>query len=431
VPSGWIQEASMSRAIVRGILSAVVLLLPIQLTAQTAPAKRPRPQPTSNPAPAKLTIKEIVQRESPAIVAIYNMDSRGDVRSTGTGFIVMSEGIIITNYHVIEGAHDAQIKLKNGEVFDRVRVVDYDRRRDIAVLQVRSTGLPMVMIGDTTTVEVGDETIAIGNPKGLEHTVSTGIISARRTDVSGLDGTMVFQTTAPISPGSSGGPLYNDRGEVIGITTAQYKEGQNLNFAVDFKYAKLMFGQGPGMNITLAEVTAKEKPAQAREERAQSSPPPQQNNPPPASGGSKAPDPTGNRYRDPTGYASIDLQPGWRSEPTTEKDRIMSLTNGPAIIWVTKRPDITNVQQLFTTYYDSFKKSFVEMTEDSKMVDTSLPGGPAKAQWFILKSNDGSKLKLLLGVMVTSRGGLVFTGIISDTNTADRGPISTMFVSLE
>jgi hypothetical protein len=71
------------------------------------------------------------------------------------------------------------------------------------------------------------------------------------------------------------------------------------------------------------------------------------------------------------------------------------------------------------------------MTEDSKMVDTSLPGGPAKAQWFILKSKDNSKIKLLLGVMVTRKGGLVFTGIISETNTTDRGPISTMFVSLE
>jgi hypothetical protein len=422
----------MCKAIVRGILSAVVLLLPVQLAAQTGAAKRPRPQPTSNPAPAKLSIKAIVQRESPAIVAIYNMDSRGEVRSTGTGFIVMSEGVIVTNYHVIEGAHDAQIKLKNGEVFDKVRVVDYDTRRDIAVLQVRSTGLPMVMIGDTAAVEVGDDTIAIGNPKGLEHTVSTGIISARRTDVSGLDGTMVFQTTAPISPGSSGGPLYNDRGEVIGITTAQYKEGQNLNFAVDFKYAKLMFGQGPGMNISLAEVAAKEKPAPPpREERAQSAPPPQRNDPPPASSGSKTPDPTGNRYTDPTGYASIDLQPGWRSETPTEKDRIISLTNGPSIIWVNKRPDITDVQQLFNIYVDSFKKGFVEMTEDSKMVDTSLPGGPAKAQWFILKSKDDSKIKLLLGVMVTRRGGLVFTGIISETNTTDRGPISTMFVSLE
>jgi hypothetical protein len=420
----------MSRAILRGILAAVLFLWPAYLAAQTAP-KRPRPQPTSNPAPAKLTVKEVVQREAPAIVAIYNMDARGDVRSTGTGFIVMAEGVIITNYHVIEGAHDAQIKLKNGEVFDRVRVIDYDKRRDIAVLQVRSTGLPMVMIGDSATVEVGDDTIAIGNPKGLEHTVSTGIISARRTDVTGLDGTMVFQTTAPISPGSSGGPLYNDRGEVIGITTAQYKEGQNLNFAVDFKYAKLMFGQGPGMNMTLAEVTAKEKPAPPpQQERAQSAPPPQQSAPP-ASSGSKAPDPTGNRYTDPSGYASIDLQPGWRTETPTEKDRVISLTNGPSIIWVTKRPDITDVQRLFTTYYDSFKKGFVEMTEDSKMVDTSLPGGPAKAQWFILKSNDGSKIKLLLGVMVTRRGGVVFTGITSEANTTDRGPISTMFVSIE
>lgn len=408
----------------------LALWLPAQLDGQTKTAKRSTPPP----APAKrstLTIKEIMQRESAAIVAITNLDERGEARKTGTGFIVMAEGVILTNYHVIDGARDARIKLKNGEVYDRVQVIDYDKRRDIAVLQIRATGLPMVTLGDPSTVDVGDDAIAIGNPNGLEHTVSNGVISAKRTDVPGLEGTAVFQTTAPISPGSSGGPLYNNRGEVIGITTAQFRsEGaQNLNFAVDLKYAMLMFGHGPGMNLSLADVAAKENPAPAREERRQSAasqPPPQEQ---PASG-SKAPSATGNRYTEPTGYASIDLQPGWRVEQSDVKNRIMTLVNGRSTVWV-YRAESKDAAELFKIWYDAFKQNFAEMTTDGQLVETTLPGGPVKAQWFLMKAKDGSKIRALIGALVTSKGGMVYVGTMSETNTEDRGPISTMFVTLQ
>jgi hypothetical protein len=374
------------------------------------------------PAQTKLTVKEVMQRESPAIVAVYNLDARGEVRSTGTGFIVMAEGVIITNYHVIEGAHDAQVKLKNGEVFDKVRVVDYDKRRDIAVLQVRATDLPMVMLGESTEAEIGDAVLTIGNPKGLEHTVSTGIISARRTDVKGLDGTMVFQMTAPISPGSSGGPLYNGRGEVIGITTAQVKEGQNLNFAVDFKYAKLMFGQGPGLQITLAELTAKESPAKAQEPSRASNP----------SGGSS--NTAGDVYTEPTNLVTVTVLPGWKGQPGYDPPNgwILEITRGEMLISVQRRVNDADIESIFRRGEEAVLKTMEQTGSASKIVDgVNAEGRPFKARFYPTKTKSGKAQLLFLGAVVTSRARLLVIGFLpSNISDADIDAVSNMFLSL-
>jgi len=184
----------------------------------------------------RYTVPELVKAMSPAVVYIGNVNARGEVTSFGSGFVVDPTGIIVTNYHVIDGASDLQVKMKDGEIYDRTEVLEYDQRRDIAVIKIRAfKSLPTVALADKE-VEAGEDAVAIGNPKGLEHTVSAGIVSAFRQ----ADGYRLIQISVPISPGSSGGPLFNLEGKVIGITSAGVvAEGaQNLNFAVPIAYVK-------------------------------------------------------------------------------------------------------------------------------------------------------------------------------------------------
>ncbi len=200
------------------------------------------------------TVPELTKTMSPAVVFIGNVDSGGQVTVIGSGFVVDAGGLIVTNYHVIAGAHGLQIKMKDGEIYDPVEVLDYDTRRDIAVLKIRPfKKLPTLALSESAP-EVGEDAVAIGNPQGLEHTVSVGVVSAYRQ----AEGYRLIQISVPISPGSSGGPLFNKKGEVIGITSAGVvAEGaQNLNFAVPIDYARPLIGSGSAP-LPIAEFTKK------------------------------------------------------------------------------------------------------------------------------------------------------------------------------
>jgi S1-C subfamily serine protease len=136
---------------------------------------------------------------------------------------------------VIDGASSASVTLANGDIYDDVTVLDSDKRRDLVLLKIKALNVPISPLGDSDTLEVGQHVIAIGNPEGLARSVSDGIISAFRQ----AEGFRVIQTTAPISHGSSGGPLLSDNGQVLGITYAAL-DGQNLNLAVPINYVKPM-----------------------------------------------------------------------------------------------------------------------------------------------------------------------------------------------
>jgi len=121
-------------------------------------------------------------------------------QSIGSGFVVNPDGVIVTNYHVIRGANALQIKMKDGEIYDRVDVVDHDERRDLAVIKSRAfKKLPTLTLASEQP-EPGEEAVAIGNPQGLEHTVSVGVVSAYRQ----AEGYRLMQISVPISPGSDG-----------------------------------------------------------------------------------------------------------------------------------------------------------------------------------------------------------------------------------
>jgi len=192
-------------------------------------------------------LKQVFKDSAPAVVRINVLDTSGKTLSFGSGFVVSPSGVIVTNHHVIKPQPGARlsVKLPSGDAYDDVWVIHDDERRDFAVLLVKAAGLPTVRLGDSNKVEVADEVVAIGNPKGLELTFTLGIVSAVRP-MPGKDYRFI-QHQAPISKGSSGGPLLNMRGEVIGINTFYFEGGQNLNGAVPVNYVKAYLNDPPKM----------------------------------------------------------------------------------------------------------------------------------------------------------------------------------------
>lgn len=225
--------------------------------------------PAAAQSARRYTVPALVAAMAPAVVFIGNVDASGKVVSIGSGFVVDANGLIVTNYHVIEGAEAAQVKMKDGEIYDRVEVVDFDTRRDLAVLKIRAfKPLPTVKLGDSGRIEIGEDVVAIGNPHGLEHTVSAGVISAIRQ----AEGYRLLQISVPISPGSSGGPLFNMNGEVVGITSSGIvgEGAQNLNFAVPVDYVRPLLTTTTTM--TLSELTRKMSTARPAARQASAEP---------------------------------------------------------------------------------------------------------------------------------------------------------------
>lgn len=182
--------------------------------------------------------REIASKYIDATVLLVGM--QGDKKILGTGFLVRSSGVIVTNRHVVDDVYPIAVKMSDGDVYTKVELVADDERRDIAVLKIQGFGLPTVPLGDSGVVGVGDEVVVIGNPLGLDRTVSTGIVSAIRD--SG-DGYKYIQITAPISPGSSGSPVFGSNGTVIGVATAGMRSGQNLNFALPINYVRPLISE--------------------------------------------------------------------------------------------------------------------------------------------------------------------------------------------
>ncbi|MDG2990252.1 trypsin-like peptidase domain-containing protein [Candidatus Synechococcus calcipolaris G9] len=162
-------------------------------------------------------------------------------RGQGSGFIISADGVILTNAHVIDGANRVTVTLKDGRNYEG-RVMGQDTVTDVAVVKIDAANLPIVRMGDSDRLRPGEWAIAIGNPLGLDNTVTAGIISATGRssgDVGVPDKRVGFiQTDAAINPGNSGGPLLNQRGEVIGMNTAIIGGAQGLGFAIPIKTAQ-------------------------------------------------------------------------------------------------------------------------------------------------------------------------------------------------
>ena len=165
-------------------------------------------------------------------------------QSLGSGFIVDKNGYIITNNHVVDKADEIKVKLSEGKEY-KAKVIGRDPKTDLVLIKISSLfrDLPTLPLGDSERVKVGEWVLAVGNPFGLEHTVTKGIISATGRVIGSGPYDNFLQTDAPINPGNSGGPLINLKGEVIGINTAIIASGQGIGFAIPSNLAKQVFDQ--------------------------------------------------------------------------------------------------------------------------------------------------------------------------------------------
>jgi hypothetical protein len=187
----------------------------------------------------KLALSDMYSRYTPGIVTIKTKDAQGKGIAQASGFVISEDGFIVTNFHVINSAYQAEVKIGD-DVFNDVYLAKYNPDLDIAVLKVNAKGFSSLTIGDSDELISGQFIIALGNPLGFEKSITSGIISAIRSSPS----IKLIQMTVPVSPGSSGCPVLNEYGEVVGIATiASFFIAQNLNFAVPINYLKEMVGK--------------------------------------------------------------------------------------------------------------------------------------------------------------------------------------------
>ncbi len=175
----------------------------------------------------------------------FGAEPRRTVRSLGSGFIINPDGHIVTNNHVVDGATEITVRLSDGREMP-AKVVGRDPKTDLALIKVEAAGLPIIPLGDSSELQVGEPVMAIGNPFGLEQTVTTGIVSATGRVIGEGPYDDFIQTDASINPGNSGGPLINTRGQAIGINAAIFSQGGGsvgIGFAIPISLAKSVVAQ--------------------------------------------------------------------------------------------------------------------------------------------------------------------------------------------
>jgi serine protease Do len=238
-------------------LSAAGTYVAIGLTPKAATAA---PQSTNQPIVAQqVTLTEsdaivrVASQAQPSVVTIQTTESGGNspfgaAAGVGSGFIVSSNGLIVTNYHVVTGASSLTVVLNDSRQFTAT-VVSIDPARDMAVIKVDATALTPLNLGDSSSIKVGQLAIAIGSPLGkFTNSVTQGIVSGTDRNITVGDQanqtqealTGLIQTDAAINPGNSGGPLLDASGSVIGIVTATSSSAQDMGFAIPINQAKSM-----------------------------------------------------------------------------------------------------------------------------------------------------------------------------------------------
>jgi serine protease Do len=191
---------------------------------------------SAGPAAAQ-DVKALLKQSRGSVFLLRLFDASGREVGGGTGFLVQ-EGVVVTNDHVVEPASRIEVVLSDERTVDAVGIIARDPDNDLALLKVPALGVPPLPVETSATLEPGDRIIVLGNPLGLSGTVSDGIVAALRPQGLGpesedfFENTPLIQITAPISSGSSGSPVLNSRGAVVGVAVSQYVYGQNLNFAI-------------------------------------------------------------------------------------------------------------------------------------------------------------------------------------------------------
>ncbi|MGD0649985.1 MAG: tetratricopeptide repeat protein [Verrucomicrobiia bacterium] len=227
-----------------------------------------------------IDLKALAKKARPAVLLLVVSDATGKEIATGTGFLVSSDGKLITNHHVIENAASAVAKAENGALFPVEGVLADDPKNDLVLLKLKgkaesdetqpihpAANLPFLPLGNSDKVEVGTRIAVIGSPLGLEGTLSEGIVSAVREF---MGDQRLLQVTAAISPGSSGSPVLSAKGNVVGVASALLRGGQSLNFAVPAEIARKLLQADA--NVTAKSLTSfRDTPSDSDSEVYQSS----------------------------------------------------------------------------------------------------------------------------------------------------------------
>lgn len=267
--------ASLSTGCVRNLSAPQEQTVTPQAQSSNTPVPPPSNPPIANSGGNPNYVAQVVEQVGPAVVRVnstrtlqqptndpylrrffgeQSSTQQRVQRGTGSGFIISQDGRILTNAHVVDNADTVSIVLKDGRRFD-AKVLGSDRVTDVAVLKIETTGLPTARLGNSDNLQPGQAAIAIGNPLGLDNTVTEGIVSAtgRSSSDVGVPAERVrfIQTDAAINPGNSGGPLLNANGEVIGINTAIIQGAQGIGFAIPINTAQQVAEQ----LITKGQVT--------------------------------------------------------------------------------------------------------------------------------------------------------------------------------
>ncbi len=220
-----------------------------------------------------LDVPHLASTVKPSVVLVTLYDDRGTKLGSGSGFFVSPEGTLVTNHHVIDGAFKVKVTLSDGREMAVKRILADDPKHDIAVIQVEGSGYTPLPIGDTSALHVGDDVVVVGSPLGLSTTVSSGIVAAVREnglakesqfdsdDEKEMVAAWGLQITAPVSHGSSGSPILNGAGEVVGVAVAVLGEGENVNFGVPTVFVKAAIAKAKagGGARTLGEDTSERK----------------------------------------------------------------------------------------------------------------------------------------------------------------------------
>lgn len=197
------------------------------------------------------TPAEILKENESSLALILSAD--GEAISLGSGFFIGDGSAVVTNLHVVAGAKKVVLKTGNGQVLSTETLYGFDEKKDLAILHVPPPpGSHVTTLGDSDKVAVGESIVVVGNPEGLEKSVTNGLISGMRT----FDEQKLFQISAPISHGSSGGPVFNNRGQVIGVVVAFLKDGQNLNFAIPINRVSELWAARKEVSLAALPVSA-------------------------------------------------------------------------------------------------------------------------------------------------------------------------------
>jgi regulator of sirC expression with transglutaminase-like and TPR domain len=179
------------------------------------------------PRERDLSVAELARVARPSVVVLRVPGRDGKSHGVGTGFVVAADGLIATNQHVIGEGRAVTVEMADGSQHEVVSVHASDRRNDLALVRINAKGLPVLPLGDDATLRDGQDVVALGNPRGLKHSVVAGVVSGKRT----IDGRPMIQVAIPIEPGNSGGPLLDRRGRVVGVMTLKSLDTDNFGFA--------------------------------------------------------------------------------------------------------------------------------------------------------------------------------------------------------